>query len=108
EGVSVTHLAPGFIATDARKRDGGKDPIPLWLQMRADVAAQQMVSAVLARRAQAVVTLHGKFTAMLAAFIPLRLIDLGYRLASPPNKSVQHVVHGLRQGKQRHDQGLPP
>jgi len=66
-GVSVTHLAPGFVESDFRRTDNqskvhthASDPVPAWLTMPADRAARAMVSAVVARRAEAVVTAHGK------------------------------------------------
>ena len=66
-GVSVTHLAPGFVESDFRRTDNqsrvhahAKDPVPSWLVVPADRAARAMVGAVVARRAEAVVTGHGK------------------------------------------------
>jgi short-subunit dehydrogenase len=76
-GISVTHIAPGFIESEIRRVDrrGGRDqetrdPIPSFLVMRADVAAKQMADAVEARRPEAVVTLHGKAAAFLAQRFP--------------------------------------
>src|SRR5690606_1251238 len=67
EGVSVTHLAPGFIDSEFRRIDNGgqlndeaRDPVPPWLVMSADKAAKQMLDAVLARKEEAVITLHAK------------------------------------------------
>jgi NAD(P)-dependent dehydrogenase (short-subunit alcohol dehydrogenase family) len=77
EGVSVTHIAPGFVESEIRLLGGdgaplenAKDPAPAWLVMRADVAARQVADAVEARRREAVITLHGKAVAGLARHAP--------------------------------------
>lgn len=66
-GVSVTHLAPGFVESEFRRvdergqpSDAARDPIPPFLIMPADRAAVSMLDAVLSRRAEAVITAHGK------------------------------------------------
>jgi NAD(P)-dependent dehydrogenase (short-subunit alcohol dehydrogenase family) len=66
-GVSVTHLAPGFVESDIRRTDGhsrlhegASDPIPAFIIAKAPSAARTMVSAVMERRAEAVITAHGK------------------------------------------------
>jgi NADP-dependent 3-hydroxy acid dehydrogenase YdfG len=66
-GVSVTHLAPGFVESDIRRTDGhsrvheqATDPMPAFIVVPAPKAARAMVSAVVARRAEAVITGHGK------------------------------------------------
>ena len=76
-GVSVTHVAPGFVKSeirlldgDGRLRENARDPIPSWLVMPTDVAARQIVDAVSARRAELVVTGHGKFAAFVARHAP--------------------------------------
>lgn len=76
-GVSVTHIAPGFIESELRLLDNSgelrsdrKDPIPSWLVMPADVAARQMADAIAARRREAVITLHGKVAASFARHAP--------------------------------------
>jgi len=77
DGISVTHIAPGFIESEIRRtdnqgavRDERRDPIPSFLVMRAKVAAKQMADALEARRSEAVVTLHGKAAAFLAQRFP--------------------------------------
>jgi len=61
DGVSVTHVAPGFIESEIRLgRGGGKDPIPRALLLSARAAAEQIADAVGARRAEVVLTNHGK------------------------------------------------
>src|SRR5262249_36247771 len=64
-GVSVTHLAPGFVESEIRLLDNKgtlrsdrKDPIPSWLVMPAAKAARQMADAIADREREAVITLH--------------------------------------------------
>ncbi len=60
-GVSVTHVAPGFIDTELRrKKHGDKDPIPSWLVMSAPTAAKKIARAVRRRKRELVLTGHGK------------------------------------------------
>ena len=76
-GVSVTHIAPGFVESEIRLVDNAgtlrqdrEDPIPSWLVMPAEEAARQIVDAVAARRREAVITLHGKVAAAIARHAP--------------------------------------
>jgi short-subunit dehydrogenase len=71
-GISVTHVAPGFVQSEIRTVDNrgnfrpkGKDPIPLWLQMPTDKAARKIVRTVLCRRRELVLTQHGKLIVFL-------------------------------------------
>jgi len=77
QGVSVTHVAPGFIASEIRlRREEGRiappdeDPVPRWLVMPADKAARIIVRAVERRRAEVVVTGHGKVLVWLVRHVP--------------------------------------
>jgi NAD(P)-dependent dehydrogenase (short-subunit alcohol dehydrogenase family) len=76
-GVSVTHLAPGFVESEFRRVDnqeqwhaGAQDPVPPWLTMPAPRAARVMLDAVLARKAEAVITGHGKVAVGFARHAP--------------------------------------
>ncbi len=76
-GVSVTHLAPGFVASEIRLLgdegeavEGALDPVPPWLIMPAPTAARKAADAIEARRREAVITLHGKAAAGLARHAP--------------------------------------
>jgi NADP-dependent 3-hydroxy acid dehydrogenase YdfG len=67
EGVSVTHLAPGFIESDFRKTSNdnvlkadAQDPVPSWLVMPARKAAKKMIAATVGRRGESVITVHAK------------------------------------------------
>jgi NAD(P)-dependent dehydrogenase (short-subunit alcohol dehydrogenase family) len=72
-GVSVTHVAPGFIATelrfakeDGKIADGATDPVPTWLQMPAKTAARKIVRAVACRRRELILTNLGKLGVFFA------------------------------------------
>jgi short-subunit dehydrogenase len=76
-GVSVTHVAPGFIVSEIRKIDNqgnfhekAKDPIPMWLQMPAEKAAKKLVKATLKRKPEIVITFHGKLAVGLQRHFP--------------------------------------
>ncbi len=75
--IHVTHLTPGFIATEFRHvdRDGEyqptrADPIPRWAQLPAERAARQMLRALAHRRREAVITTHAKVGVALARCWP--------------------------------------
>lgn len=67
EGIRVTLVSPGFVDSDIRRTDnrgalhaGAPDPVPAWLRMRSDRAARIIVSGIARRRAEVIVTAHGK------------------------------------------------
>lgn len=77
QGINVTHIAPGFIATDLRRVDAngnkaldGVDPIPTWLQMPARLAARRIIRATRWRRGELVLTNIGKSTVFFARHFP--------------------------------------
>jgi NAD(P)-dependent dehydrogenase (short-subunit alcohol dehydrogenase family) len=66
-GISVTHVAPGFINTELRRVDAqgnkdinGKDPVPMILQMPAPTAARKIIRATRWRQRELVLTNLGK------------------------------------------------
>ncbi len=66
-GVSVTHIAPGFVASEIRAKDNrevvhrdAKDPVPAWLVASAESAANEIAGALSRRKREQVVTFHGK------------------------------------------------
>jgi NADP-dependent 3-hydroxy acid dehydrogenase YdfG len=88
--VSVTHLAPGFVQSDIRLRDrrgqlraDAVDPIPRWLQLPARRAARQMLRAIIARRAQAIITMHSRLGILAARHMPW-LVSAILRVARRP------------------------
>jgi short-subunit dehydrogenase len=75
--VSVTHIAPGFVASEIRKVDNAgifhpeePDPAPPWLIMPAEKAARQIVAAIQRRRKEKVITFHGKFAVFMQRHFP--------------------------------------
>lgn len=97
-GVSVTHLAPGFVESDFRRVDNlnahhehAHDPVPTWLRMPAAPAARAMLRAVFARRAEAVITVHGQLAVGFARHTPGLVsvaLGLGGRVARGLSKEV--------------------
>lgn len=76
-GISVTHLAPGFVESEIRRvdnqgalRDHAPDPLPSWLPMKADKAARQMVNSLFLRRREIVITGHGKAAVWINRHFP--------------------------------------
>jgi short-subunit dehydrogenase len=81
DGVSVTHLAPGFIESEFRRvdnhgslDDSAGDPVPRWLVMPAKVAAKKILAAVAARSPECIITGHAKFAVGATRFAP-RLVS---------------------------------
>ncbi len=66
-GVSVVLIAPGFVVSEIRQVDNrglhhpqAKEPIPAWLSMPTEKAAEKIIRAIAARRKEEVITFHGK------------------------------------------------
>lgn len=77
EGVSVTLLSPGFVASEIRQIDNqgvlhedAKDPVPSWLVMPAEKAARQMLKAIMKRKSEQIITFHGKILRFLVRYTP--------------------------------------
>jgi len=78
-GVSVVLIAPGFVVSEIRQVDNrGKfhsskesaDSSMNWLKMPTEKAARQIVEATASRRAERVITLHGKLAVFLKRHFP--------------------------------------
>ena len=77
DGVSVTHIAPGFVASEIRHKDSKgvlnlekKDPVPAFLVMPTDRAAREIAWAIEKRRAERIITFHGKVAVWFARHFP--------------------------------------
>lgn len=88
DGVSVTHIAPGFVESEMRKVDNAgkfdasrREPIPAFLVMSNAIAAHQIAEAIQQRRPEAVITNHGKAAMFVATRFP-RTIHSVVRLAA--------------------------
>lgn len=67
DGISVTHVAPGFVESEIRMvdnagvyQDGKRDPIPKMFVMSSERAAREIADAIEARRSEVVLTSLGK------------------------------------------------
>jgi NADP-dependent 3-hydroxy acid dehydrogenase YdfG len=77
KGVSVTHVAPGFVESDIRRTDRTgvfketrKESVPGWLIMPAKTAARQIMDAVERREDEVILTRVGKFGVGMARHAP--------------------------------------
>jgi short-subunit dehydrogenase len=77
DGVSVTLVNPGFVESEIHQVDnrgvrhpGATNPAPWWLPMTAERAARQIARAVRRRRAEQMVTAHGKLAVFLQRHAP--------------------------------------
>jgi short-subunit dehydrogenase len=66
-GISVTLISPGFVESDIRKTnnqgefiESAQDPIPAWLVVPREKAAQEVIRGIERRKKEAVITGHGK------------------------------------------------
>jgi short-subunit dehydrogenase len=99
DGVSVTHIAPGFVASEIRAVDnqghhhaGAKDPLPPWLVASAESAAVEIARAIARRKRERVVTFHGKVLVWFGRHAPWLLRPLLGRSGGarrPPNLADQ-------------------
>ena len=79
-GVSVTHIAPGFIESEIFRVDNQgrlhpdwESPVPGWLRMNTARAARQIVDAAARRRRERIITVHGKVIVFLQRHFPVVL-----------------------------------
>jgi short-subunit dehydrogenase len=87
-GVAVTLISPGFVVSELHQVDNrgirhpdARSRVPLWLAMRTDRAARQIVGAVARRRAEKVITGHGRAAVFLQRHVP-RLVTAAARAFS--------------------------
>lgn len=76
-GIGVTLLSPGFVVSEMHQIDNrgvyhpdSKSAIPGWLRMPTARAARQIVRAIASRRAEVVITGHGKAIVFLQRHVP--------------------------------------
>jgi len=92
DGVSVTLLSPGYVVSEIHQVDnrgehhpGTRHPTE-WLRMPTARAARQMVSAILARRRERVITGHGKLGVFFSRHAPW-LIHAAIRLSGRQSRT---------------------
>lgn len=75
-GISVTHVCPGFVATESRMtklqdpENRKNNPIPLWMLVSTTETAQQIVKAIAKRKREIVLTSYGKLGVWLKRHLP--------------------------------------
>lgn len=76
-GISVTHIAPGFVVSEIHKVDNqgnfhahAKHPIPDFIRVPAASAAREIFSAIEARKRERIVTGHGKLLVWFYRYFP--------------------------------------
>jgi short-subunit dehydrogenase len=77
QGVAVTLLSPGFVASNIRRVDNrgnlhadAPEPLPPWLVVSRRAAVRQIVRAVARRRREAIITGHGRMLVAMERFAP--------------------------------------
>lgn len=105
DGVTVTLISPGFVASDIRRTDNqgafhaeSPDPIPAWLVMPTEKAVRQILRAVARGKRAAIITGHGKLIVAIERFMPWLSRAVGRRLAAkggyrPEAKSAHRIPH---------------
>lgn len=100
-GVSVTCINPGVVESSFRTVDnqgvadpGKSDPAPSWLVVPTEKAARQMLTAIYSRRAEAVITNHGKFISACHRHFPRTFRFLVRSLTKGRMKKVQELKRG--------------
>ncbi len=75
-GISVTHVCPGFVATESRlaklqnPENQKKNPIPVWTLVSTTETAKQIVKAIANRKREIVLTSYGKLAVWLKRHLP--------------------------------------
>ena len=89
DGVAVTLISPGFVASDIRRTDNrgtlhsdARDPIPAWLVMPTPEAVRQILSAIARGKREAVITGHGKALVLIERFAPWIIRAAGRRMVA--------------------------
>ena len=87
EGISVTHIAPGFVESEIRQVDNqgrhhadAEEKFPRWLLMPTDEAAREIADAIQQREPLRVITRHGKLAVALTRLAP-KLVATVIRLS---------------------------
>jgi len=76
-GISVSHIAPGFVVSEIRRvnnqgefKNKARDPIPLWIQMDSQTASQKIAKAIYRRQRERILTGHGWWIVRIYRFFP--------------------------------------
>ena len=101
DGVSVTHVCPGYVATEIRKIDrqgtfqeNQPDPIAPILLKSAEKTAKDIVKAVYRRQQEQVLTSYGKLVVWLQRYFPRSISwlisALKIKVISPSSETVEN------------------
>lgn len=102
QGVSVVLISPGFVESEIRRVDNhgvlqpeAPEPIPSWLRMPTQKAAQKMIGAIAQRKREVIITTHGKLAVFMKRHFPwviqLAMEKLNLKGRSEPKKSPQKL-----------------
>lgn len=76
-GVAVTLISPGFVDSEIRMIDNrghlhsdASDPVPAWIRVPAKSAAREIARAIERRKAERIVTFHGKVAVLINRHFP--------------------------------------
>lgn len=77
KGISVTHIAPGFVESDIRRTDNlgqlkenHPDPIPSWIRVPTPTAVKEVLRAIQKKKKQKIITGHGKVIILFNQYFP--------------------------------------
>lgn len=83
QGIAVTHIWPGFIATEFRHvsnqgkwQEFSRDPVPQWIQCSPTKAARIIVKAIEKKKAHQAITFHARFAVFISRFFPSLLFSV--------------------------------
>lgn len=100
-GVSVTCINPGIVASNFRTVDNRgiahpekSDPAPSWLVVPTDKAARQMLAAIYNRRAEIVISGHGRFASAFHRHFPRTFRFLVRNATKGRMKNVEKLKRG--------------
>ncbi|MEM8675927.1 MAG: SDR family NAD(P)-dependent oxidoreductase [Cyanobacteria bacterium P01_G01_bin.67] len=82
-GITVTHICPGFVATESRiteRQNQEKKEIPEWMLMSTTETARQIIKAIARRKPEIILTGYGKLAVLLKRHLPGLLSWLMSRL----------------------------
>jgi short-subunit dehydrogenase len=75
-GISVTHVCPGFVATESRlaklqnSENLERESIPSWMLMSTTETARQIIKAIATRKSEVILTGYGKLAVWLKRHLP--------------------------------------
>lgn len=97
KGVSVIHIAPGFVVSEIHQVDnqgkfheGVKHHLPDWIRAPADKAAKEIFHAIEKRKRERIVTGHGKLLVFIYRLFPGTFGLIIGKMALKARPSINH------------------